>query len=189
MTPPRVDDDVIEACRKGDREALRRIFLDCKDLVYSTALHYFGGDRAMAADITQDVFLKLAERIGQYRGEARFTTWLQRITVNACLDEKRRGRRLVSLEDAPNVAAMADTAPPPKPEIARAVASALSGLNAQVRITILLKYFDDLSYDEIAQAMGCSRGTVASRLNRGHAALAQRLAHWKGKLSSGGGHV
>ncbi|HEX7879519.1 MAG TPA: RNA polymerase sigma factor [Candidatus Eisenbacteria bacterium] len=189
MTPPRVDDDVIEACRKGDRDALRRIFLDCKDLVYSTAVHYFGGDRTMAADITQDVFVKLAERIGQYRGEARFTTWLQRITVNACLDEKRRTRRLVPLDDEPDVEAITDPTPVPKPEMARAVADALSGLNAQVRMTILLKYVDDLSYDDIAGAMGCSRGTVASRLNRGHAALARRLAHWKRKLSTGGGHV
>jgi RNA polymerase sigma-70 factor (ECF subfamily) len=181
-----VDDAVIEACRRGDREALRRIFLACKDMVYSTALHFLGGDYAMAADITQDVFLKLAGRIGQFRGESKFTTWLQRITVNACLDERRRRRRFVSIEDEPLAESAADPAPASRPELARAVARAMTHLNPDVRLTLLLKHVEDFSYDQIAEAMGVTRGTVASRLNRGHAALARRLGPLK---ASGGDHA
>jgi RNA polymerase sigma factor (sigma-70 family) len=84
---------VIEACKQGDREAFRRLFERHKDRVYCVALYFFGGDEATAADVTQQVFLKLFTRIDQFQGEAEFTTWLHRLTTNACVDEQRkRGR-------------------------------------------------------------------------------------------------
>jgi RNA polymerase sigma-70 factor (ECF subfamily) len=64
-------------------------------------------------------------------------------------------------------------------EISQAVNAAVAELKPKLRIAILLKYFEDLSYEEIAEAMGCSMGTVASRLNRGHKELARKLAHLK----------
>src|ERR687889_2892507 len=85
---------VIEACKQGDRDAFRRLFERHKDRVYSVALYFFGGDEALAADVTQQVFLKLFTRIGQYQGEAEFTTWLYRLTTNACIDEQRKRRRV-----------------------------------------------------------------------------------------------
>src|SRR5215210_6518251 len=90
---------VIEACRSGDREAFRQLFETYKDRVYSVALHFFGGDEATAADITQQVFLKLFSKIGQFQGDAEFTTWLYRLTTNACIDEQRRRRRFTQLDD------------------------------------------------------------------------------------------
>src|SRR5215210_9404792 len=85
---------VIEACRSGDREAFRQLFETYKDRVYSIALYFFGGDEATAADVTQQVFLKLFTRISQFQGEAEFTTWLYRMTTNACVDEQRKRRRM-----------------------------------------------------------------------------------------------
>ena len=186
----RVDDDLIEACRRGDREALRRLFVEFKDVVYSTALHFLGGDRELAADVTQDVFVKLAARIGQYRGEAQFVTWLRRIVVNACVDEKRRVKRFVRLPDeAGALESMAGVTAAPDLELTRAVAAAVSRLNPLTRMTVMLKYVDDLSYEEIARTMGCPKGTVASRLNRAHGALAQWLGRPARSSATGGDHV
>ena len=86
---------VIEACKLGDRDAFRLLFERHKDRVYSVALYFFGGDEALACDVTQQVFLKLFTRISQYQGEAEFTTWLYRLTTNACIDEQRKRRRFL----------------------------------------------------------------------------------------------
>src|ERR671938_570900 len=85
---------VIEACKLGDRDAFRLLFERHKDRVYSVALYFFGGDEALASDVTQQVFLKLFTRIRQFQGESEFTTWLYRLTTNACLDERRKRRRV-----------------------------------------------------------------------------------------------
>jgi RNA polymerase sigma-70 factor (ECF subfamily) len=68
-------------------------------------------------------------------------------------------------------------------EVEEAVRAAIRRLKPKLRIAILLKYFEDLSYQEMAEVLGCSTGTVASRLNRGHQELARRLAHLRGALN------
>jgi len=70
-------------------------------------------------------------------------------------------------------------------EIAGAVKEAIGELKPKFRLPILLKYIEGLSYEEIAEVLGCSKGTVASRLNRGHKALARRLAHLRGQVVLG----
>src|SRR5687767_15186671 len=80
----------IEACRRGDREAFRLLYEAYKDKVYSIALYFFHGDAASAADVTQQVFLKLIGSIARFRGESGFSTWLYRFVVNACVDRTRR---------------------------------------------------------------------------------------------------
>src|SRR5580692_10244815 len=86
------DLEVIEACKRGDRDAFRALFETYQDRVYSIALRY-SGDRAQALDIAQDVFVKLLNNIGNFRGDAGFETWLYRMVVNRCLDDKRTARR------------------------------------------------------------------------------------------------
>ena len=81
--------EIVDACRGGDRFAFRELYDLYKDRVYSIALYFFHGDHVAASDVTQQVFLKLLANIGQYRGEAVFSTWLYRLVVNACLDEAR----------------------------------------------------------------------------------------------------
>ena len=94
---------VIEACRRGDRDAFRLLFEKHKDRVYSVALYFFGGDEATACDVTQAVFLKLFTRIGQFHGESEFATWLYRLTTNACVDESRRRRRFLQFGEGMEV--------------------------------------------------------------------------------------
>src|ERR1044071_9845773 len=95
-----IDARTIAACQRGDRHALRVLFDEYKDRVYSIAVYALGGDETAAADVTQQVFLKLMTRINQFRGDSEFATWLYRMVVNTCRDEQRKGRRFVSLADS-----------------------------------------------------------------------------------------
>src|SRR5215475_2043697 len=90
--------ELVEACRRGERDAFRALFETYKDKVYSIALR-FTGDEALAMDIAQDVFLKLFSSIGEFRGDSAFTTWVYRLVVNACLDHTRRSWRLIPIAD------------------------------------------------------------------------------------------
>ena len=147
------------------------------------------GDVAAAKDLTQEVFIKLITRLEQFRGDAEFTTWLYRVVANACLDERRKRSRWFCLEDSVEVGHMVvrrslETLQLQK-EMADGVRSAVAQLKPKLRIAILLKYFDDLSYQEIASVLDCSVGTVASRLNRGHRVLARKLAHLRNLMNAG----
>ena len=189
MAQRTVHERVIEDCQRGDREAFRLLFEAYKDRVFSIAAYSFGGDDAAAGDVTQQVFLKLLTTITQFRGNSEFTTWLYRLVVNTCIDEQRRRRRFLPFGDSDPVSRMEDRRPQEKHyarlEIADSVKAAIGELKPKFRLPILLKYVEDLSYEEIAQVMGCSKGTVASRLNRGHKALAKRLAHLRDQVVLG----
>lgn len=184
------NESLIEDCRRGDREAFRLLFETYKDRVYSIALYWSSGDAESAADITQQVFLRLFTRIEQFRHDAEFTTWLYRIVVNACLDEQRKQRRFVPVSETVEVKRMSEHGTQEKSylqrEVADSVQLAIAGLKPKYRLPILLKYVEGLSYEEIAGALGCSKGTVASRLNRGHKMLARRLGHLRGTLAAEG---
>ena len=181
MAQQLIDGNVIEACQQGDREAFQLLFESYKDKVFSIAVYSSGGDRAIADDVTQQIFLKLFTAIRQFRGESEFTTWLYRLVVNACLDERRRRRRLLPWGDTVAMRNPSEKKPQEKQyartEVAEAVRAAIGELKPKFRLPILLKYIEGLSYEEIATVMGCSKGTVASRLNRGHSQLAKRLSH------------
>lgn len=176
-----IDGRVIEACQQGDRAAFQLLFETYKDKVFSIAVYSSGGDRAVADDVTQQIFLKLFTAIRQFRGDSEFTTWLYRLVVNACLDERRRRRRLLPFGETVAMKNPGEKKPQEKQyarlEVAEAVRAAIGELKPKFRLPILLKYIEGLSYEEIASVMGCSKGTVASRLNRGHSQLAKRLSH------------
>lgn len=174
---------IIEDCKAGDRQAFHALFERYKDRVYSIALH-FSGEDAMAKDITQQVFLKLFTTIRQFRFDSEFTTWLYRIVANACIDEQRRRRRFLPFADgeAAQMPQASDSQERSliKRQVAQSVQTAIADLSPKLRLPILLKYVEGLSYEEIAETLGCSIGTVSSRLNRGHKALARKLGHLRG---------
>jgi RNA polymerase sigma-70 factor, ECF subfamily len=181
MAEQLINGQVIEACQQGDRDAFQCLFQAYKDKVFSIAVYSLGGDRTVAEDVTQQIFLKLFTAIRQFRGESEFTTWLYRLVVNACLDERRRRRRLLPWETT-GTSDVSEKKPQERQyarlEVAEAVRVAIGELKPKFRLPILLKYVEGLSYEEIAEVMGCSKGTVASRLNRGHSQLAKRLSHF-----------
>lgn len=177
-----INGQVIEACQQGDRDAFRVLFETYKDRVFSIAVYSAGGDLSIAEDVTQQIFLKLFTVIKQFRGDSEFTTWLYRLVVNACMDERRRRRRLFTWDEVTKepTTRKSQEQQYARDELAEVVRGAVSQLKPKFRLPILLKYVEGLSYEEIASVMGCSKGTVASRLNRGHAQLAKRLGHLRG---------
>src|ERR1041385_9157921 len=181
MAEQLIDGRVIEACRQGDRDAFRLLFETYKDKVFSIAVYSSDGDRALADDITQQICLKLFTAIRQFRGDSEFTTWLYRLVVNACLAQRRRRKRWLPWGEAVTTTNPSTRKPQEQQfdrlEVTAAVREAIAELKPNFRLPILLKYIEGLSYEEIATVMGCSKGTVASRLNRGHSQLAKRLAH------------
>jgi RNA polymerase sigma-70 factor (ECF subfamily) len=179
--------DIIEACKRGDRAAFQLLFEAYKDKVYSIALHY-GSDPSMAHDVTQQVFLKLFTTIDQFRQDSEFATWLYRVVANACMDELRKRKRFVPFSPEVEVKDSGTRSQEQtyhRRQLAESVRGAIAELSPKLRMPILLKYVEGLSYDEIAEALGCSIGTVSSRLNRGHKLLATKLGHLRGEIAAG----
>lgn len=127
--------------------------------------------------------------ISQFRGESEFSTWLHRLVVNTCIDEQRRRKRFFGFREAAVTNTTGERKPPERrferKELADSVQAAISELKPNFRMAVLLKYVEGLSYEEIARVLGCSKGTVASRLNRGHKELARRLAHLRDQVILG----
>jgi RNA polymerase sigma-70 factor, ECF subfamily len=175
--------DVLEACRRGDQDALRVLFEAHKDRVYSLALR-FTGDGTAAWDVTQEVFIKVFSKLREFRNQSKFETWLYRIVLNACIDEQRRNKRFVPFAEHHQHNQISEDQPQEKSYVRRqvteAVQQAVARLSPKVKAPILLRYVEGLSYTEIAEALGCRAGTVAARLNRGHKILARELAGLRG---------
>jgi RNA polymerase sigma-70 factor (ECF subfamily) len=177
------EQELIEGCQRGEREAFRVLFERHKDKVYSIALRY-AGDETVAMDIAQETFLRLFSRISGFRGDSTFESWLYRLVVNSCLDQKRKTRRLMPLVDglldmlqAPGESVMDHLL---RSELSSRVRLVVGALPDEQRILIVLRYTQGLSYDQIAEILGCSNGTVASRLNRVHKVLERRLSRLVG---------
>ena len=149
--------------------------------VYTMALR-FSGDPSQAQDITQTVFMKVYRNLETYRGDAQFSTWLYRIVWNVCRDHHRKKRLTAWLpfSETPEVATIPTRDSPDRSYLQREqqirIAAAIEQLPPNLRMPILLKYLEDLTYREIATALGWRLGTVASRLNRAHKMLAKKLA-------------
>jgi RNA polymerase sigma-70 factor (ECF subfamily) len=178
---------IIESCRSGDRDAFRVLYDIYKDRVYSISLYFFHGDQAIASDVTQQIFLKLLTTIGQFRGDAEFSTWLYRLAVNTCTDAARRRKSDSVIHDRQHGRQVEEFAAPGSQEedyaraqMANSVRAGIAALPPKFRMAVLLRHFEDFSYEQMAQALNCSMGTVASRLSRGHRILADRLKGLRG---------
>ncbi len=175
MDAPESEAGLLAGCQRGEPEAQRQVYERYRDRVYSIALRFLRGDEAAAGDVTQQSFIKAFRAAAGFRREARLGTWLYRIVANTCLDELRQRRRFRLFGDLPP--RLHPASYPPEPEDQPEVLAAVSRLSPPLRLAVLLRYYDDLSYAEIAVALSCTPGTVASRLNRAHAILARELGH------------
>ena len=180
MTVPTLQDGdsrLVKASAAGDRQAFGQLFELYSGRVFATA-YQFTQSRSAAADVTQEVFLRLLSRIGQYRGDSAFTSWLHRIVANAAIDFTRASSRFDALDGHhPSVTIVA---PPQAAACERRdrewrVRTALARLSPRLRVAMTLRYVDGLSYERIAVVLKISPGTVASRLARGHVKLAREL--------------
>jgi RNA polymerase sigma-70 factor (ECF subfamily) len=165
--------------RAGEVDAFGALVRRYQDRVFTAALR-LTRDRANAADVAQQAFLQAWERRQSYDRRWRVSTWLYRIVSNLCVDEHRRRARAAAL--APRL----EQRPPARPDaLAEArerqtrLNGALHGLPGPQRTVLVLRYLDDLSYEEIGRACGMPVNTVKSHLQRGKAALRRHLSAYK----------
>jgi RNA polymerase sigma-70 factor (ECF subfamily) len=164
----------------GDREALARLVERHHLRLYRVALGYLR-NREEALDVVQDTFVKALERAGTWDGRSEVGPWLGRIAVNQSIDRWRRRRRRgeETLDDGPEPAApggMSAEHALQGRELGDRIGRALKGLPERQRAIVVLRHYDDLSLEEIAQTLGLQLGTVKSGLHRALARLRGVLA-------------
>ena len=177
------DRELLAAHVAGDRDAFGTLVLHHRDRLWAVALRTLG-DREEAADAVQDALLSAYRGAASYRGDARVTTWLHRIVVNACLDRVRRrtARPAVPLPEQGSRAEPADRHDAlGARETALDVESALALLPVEQRTAILLVDVHGLRVDEAAAVLAVTVGTVKSRCSRGRARLALSLGHLRNR--------
>ncbi|MEO2166469.1 MAG: sigma-70 family RNA polymerase sigma factor [Acidimicrobiales bacterium] len=166
----------MRAAQKGDTEALDQLLRRHHDKVWGICRRLAGND-ADALDATQEALIAVATRLNRFDGKSRFTTWLYRVTTNACLDElRRRARRpLVGLDAAFEPLDL--SAPPVDGLVADRllIDAALARLPEEFRVAVVLRDLLDLDYAEISEILDIPPGTVRSRIARGRGALATFL--------------
>ena len=178
--PDLEDRELVLAARRGERDAFRQLFERYRNRVYNVA-YYSLGEPLWAEDVLQIVFLKIFRGLQNFRFESEVGTWIYRITLNECRNQLRRGKsNYVPVEAIMGLANEADSQPLPdveqmERERRHIVQEAVLNMPVQFRTVLILKYVEDLSYDEIARITDCAPGTVASRLNRALAELERRL--------------
>jgi RNA polymerase sigma-70 factor (ECF subfamily) len=170
------DAELVARHLDGDPAAFGVLVARHRDRAWSVAMRTLG-DPTEAADAVQDAFLSAFRSAAGFRAEAKFTTWLHRIVVNACVDRIRRRRPTVSLDEA-----VADTLADPRDpaagvEASGDVAAALLRINPDQRAAIVLVDVHGFSVAEAAEVLGVAEGTVKSRCSRGRAHLALLLGH------------
>ena len=176
--------DLIEACKHGDSSAFRQIYETYKDKVHSLG-YYMTGNKEAAKDITQQVFLKVFTSIITVQYKASFSSWLYRLTFNVCRDYQRSILRMKLFSANLTASLPVHDSRSSLEEnlftehVSEAVQKVVMRMSPKLRTVIILKYMEDLSYSEIAELLGCSIGTVSSRLNRGHKILAEELKEFK----------
>jgi RNA polymerase sigma-70 factor (ECF subfamily) len=170
-----VDDlpEIITGCQVGNRAAQRQLYDRFGRMVYRMAVRLVG--KTDAADVTQEVFLRVFAGIGGFRAKAEFTTWLYRVATNECLRHQgRQSRQLKPLAEEPICGA---TGPDRLVEQADLLERALHQLNSSLRAVFLLREVEGLSYQQIAEVLRIAPGTVASQLSRARAGLQAFLRH------------
>jgi RNA polymerase sigma-70 factor (ECF subfamily) len=172
------DSDLIERFKKGDPSAFEALVRKYQDKIYNLC-RYMLRDPEDAQDAAQDVFLKAYRALKAFRPESTLYTWIYRIAVTTCLDYRRTSRREVSRTEP-----LADDLPSEEPlpeqlyasaEIPRSLQLALQKLPEKLRAAIVLREIEELSYEEIAELLHTSSGTVKSRISRAREELRQLL--------------
>lgn len=175
---PQDENRLIRQFKAGDSSTFEPIVKTYQDRIYNLC-RYFLGNSQDAEDAAQDVFIKAFRHLNYFKPEASLYTWLYRIGVNTCLDHKRK-LRPEPLKNESQVEGLASTEPSPErnyqsKEIGQAIQSALEHLSKNSRAIIVLKEIEGLPYEEIAEVLNTSIGTIKSRLSRAREELRRLL--------------
>ena len=184
-------EELIARIGKGDEDAFE-ILVNRHQTSVLNLTYRFIGDRTQAKDLAQEVFIRVWQSAKSYEPKAKFTTWIYRITANLCFNELKSARRKKWLsfnwsdEDGDHTIeeTLADSAPSAEDvllekERSRQISDVLQSLPENQRMAMILKRYDDLSYQEIAQIIGCSVSAVESLLVRAKRTLQEKMKNFE----------
>lgn len=194
MTASDTDQQLVQRAQRGDLRAFDLLVLKYQGRI-ATLVSRYVSDAGEVEDVTQEAFIKAYRALGKFRGDSAFYTWLYRIAANAAKNHLvAKGRRPgadATIEDAEGFdegGMLSESASPEAlamgGELAEVVESALNALPEELKAALMLREFDGLSYDDIADVLGCPVGTVRSRIFRAREAIDQRV---KEQISGGSG--
>ncbi len=178
------DQQLIDETLQGRTESFGQLVLRYQNRLYNTLVGVLGSNDD-ALDIAQEAFVLAFSKLGTFRGQSAFYSWLFRIAMNAAISLKRKERRTPASIDAAREQVgiePADRHPQNRPDYSievserqQMVRNALAELSDEYRMVLVLKEMEDLKYDEIAQIVGCPIGTVRSRIHRARLELREKL--------------
>jgi RNA polymerase sigma-70 factor, ECF subfamily len=184
------DQALVRAAQQGDVTAFEELVARHRDKIYARAYTMMHNEDE-ALDLSQEAWVKGWQRLQQFQGESSFATWMTRIVINLCLDQlrKQKRQRTDSIEEMSEesggverqmpVVTVNPTAGLERAELRARIDRALGQLSYEHRTVLVLHEFEEMEYKEIAKAMGCSIGTVMSRLFYARRKLAALLADLK----------
>jgi RNA polymerase sigma-70 factor (ECF subfamily) len=184
------DDTLVRAAQKGDMVAFEELVARHRDKIFARALSLVRNEED-AIDLSQEAWIKSWQRLKQFQGESSFATWMTRIVINLCLDQLRKQKRhraesieqmdeeLGGVERQMPVVTVNPSAGLERDELRQRIDKALGQLSVEHRTVLVLHGFEDMEYKQIAKVMGCSIGTVMSRLFYARRKMAILLAGLK----------
>ena len=179
------DEELVARSVGGDPDSFNELVHRWERPIYALAYRQLGREED-ARDVCQEAFLRAFRALGGFRGQAKFSSWLYRITLNLCRDWMRRERRAPVVQ-APEDVDLMELAAAREPsesiedrvarrDLSRAVARAMARLPEEQRTAIVLKEYHGLTFQEIADLIGCPLSTVKTRLYQGLTVLRRELA-------------
>jgi RNA polymerase sigma-70 factor (ECF subfamily) len=189
------DEALVAAAKDGDLGAFEELVARHRDKVYARALSILRNEED-ALDLSQEAWIKAWQRLQQFQGESSFATWITRIVINLCLDHLRRQKRAggESLEAIEEEVGNIERLLPPvsinpaagleRDELRARIWEAMGRLSVAHRTVLILHEFEGMEYRKIAEVMGCSLGTVMSRLFYARRRLAALLADLNSRSDS-----
>lgn len=200
--PMTSDEELVARATAGDQDAFSQLVTRWERPIYALAYRTLGREEE-ARDVVQDAFLRAYRGLKGFKGEAKFSSWLYRITLNLCRDWMRKERRapVAQVPEGTDPIDLADQQAAPiesvedlvaRREMSAAVQRAMADLPEEQRTAIMLKEYHGLTFQEIAEMLDCPLSTVKTRLYQGLTVLRRRLerqqaeaaslrrAHWEG---------
>jgi len=181
------DPELVGRAQRGDMTAFEELVVRHRDKIYARAFSMMRNEEE-AIDLSQEAWVKGWQRLQQFQGEAGFGTWMTRIVINLCLDQLRKQKRhrtesIEAMDEESGgverqmpVVTVNPTAGLERAELRRRIDTALGQLSYEHRTVLVLHEFEEMEYKEIAKTMGCSIGTVMSRLFYARRKMAVLLA-------------
>ena len=186
------DPALVRGAQRGDMRAFEELVARHRDKIYARAYSMMRNEEE-AIDLSQEAWVKGWQRLKQFQGDSSFGTWMTRIVINLCLDQLRKHKRQRTesieamseesggVERQMPVITVNPTAGLERGELRQRIDRALGQLSEAHRTVMVLHEFEEMEYKEIAKTMGCSIGTVMSRLFYARRKMAALLADLKNK--------